>query len=121
MVVQVNAKDSRAKQLPEDVDALKAIIAQRDEKIAAQRHLIDYLRRVAFGKKSEKRARPAGLDEASGQGHLFHAELLAEAERTAKAKRVQGEITLDAPKRPAPRKGRRATFPDHLPRVTTRY
>jgi len=128
MVVQVNAKRPTAGELPDDVETLKALVAQRDdllaqrdEKIAAQRHLIDYLRRIAFGKKSEKRSRPAGMTEASGQGHLFQAELLAEAERTAKAKRVQGEILLDPPKRPAPRKGRRATFPDHLPRITTRY
>ncbi|MCP3920555.1 MAG: IS66 family transposase [bacterium] len=131
----MNAKRRNSDELPDDVEALKAIvaqhaeliaqhaelIAQRDEKIAAQRIVIEHLRKYAFGKKSEKRPRPADLVEADGQGHLFHAELLAEAERTAKAKRVQGEITLDPPKRPAPRKGRRATFPDHLPRITTRY
>ena len=121
MAVQVKPKKPSPDELPDDVAALKAIVAQRDEKIAAQRLVIDHLRKVAFGKKSEKRPRPAHLVEASGQGHLFHAELLAEAERTAKAKGVQGEITLDAPKRPAPRKGRRKTFPDHLPRITTRY
>jgi len=124
----VNAKRPSADGLPDDVAALKELVAQRDEqlaqrdaKIAAQRLVIEHLRTYAFGKKSEKRARPGQLVEASGQGHLFHAELLAEAERTAKAKRVQGEITLDPPKRSAPRKGRRATFPDHLPRITTRY
>lgn len=128
MVVQVNAKRPSAEELPDDVETLKALVAQRDgllaqrdEKIAAQRLVIEHLRIYAFGKKSEKRPRPAHLIEASGQGHLFHAELLAEAERTAKTKRVQGEITLDPPKRPAPRKGRRTSFPDHLPRITTRY
>jgi len=128
MVVQVNTVSPSANELPDDVEKLKALIAeheqvlaQRDEKIAAQRRVIDYLRRVAFGKKSEKRPRLAGAVDAIGQGHLFHAELLAEAERTAKAKHVQGEITLDAPKRSAPRKGRRASFPDHLPRIATRY
>lgn len=128
MVVQVNAKRPSTGELPDDVDALKALVAQhldqlaeRDEQIAAQRLVIEHLRIYAFGKKSEKRPRPAHLTETSGQGHLFHAELLAEAERTAKAKRVQGEITLDPPKRPAPRKGRRASFPDHLPRITTHY
>lgn len=128
MVVQVNAKRRSPGELPDDVEALKALVAQhvdllaqRDEKIAAQRLVIEHLSKIAFGKKSEKRPRLAGQSEASGQGHLFHAELLAEAERTAKAKRVQGEITLDPPKRPAPRKGRRSSFPDHLPRITTRY
>jgi len=106
--------DRRTDELPDDVEELKAIIA-------AQRHVIDCLRRIAFGKKSEKRKRPEPLGEAAGQGHLFHAELVAEAERTAEAKRVQGEILLDPPKRPPPRKGRRTSFPDHLPRITTRY
>lgn len=121
MVVHVEAKERSAGELPDDVEALKSIVAQRDAKIAAQRVVIEHLQKVAFGKKSEKRPRRAQLAETSGQGHLFHAELLAEAERTAKAKQVQGEITLAAPKRPTPRKGRRATFPDHLPRITTRY
>ena len=121
MAVQANAVRPNANELPDDVVKLKELIASREETIAAQRRLIDYLRRVAFGKKSEKRPRLTGAEEALGQGHLFHAELLAEAERTAKAKHVQGEITLDAPKRPAPRKGRRARFPDHLPRIVTRY
>lgn len=128
MVVQVNAKNSKPGELTDDVEQLKALVAQRDEllaqrdeKIAAQRIVIEYLRKIAFGKKRERRLRPAHLAEASGQGHLFHAELLAEAERLAKAKRVQGDITLDAPKRPAARRGRRSTFPDHLPRITTRY
>jgi transposase len=121
MVVPVNAKSSVVDELPDDIEKLKELLAQRDAKIAAQRVVIEHLRKMAFGKKSEKRPRSALLVEASGQGHHFHAELLAEAERTAKAKRVQGEITLDPPKRAAPRKGRRATFSDHLPRITTRY
>jgi hypothetical protein len=105
MVVPVNAKSSVVDELPDDIEKPKELLAQRDAKIAAQRVVIEHLRKMAFGKKSEKRPRSALLVEASGQGHLFHAELLAEAERTAKAKRVQGEITLDPPKRAAPRKG----------------
>ena len=124
----MDAKIRNTNELPDDVDALKALLAQhvellaeRDAKIASQRIVIEHLRQVAFGKKSEKRPRLEHLVEANGQGHLFHAELLAEAERTAKANRVQGDITLDPPKRSAPRKGRRSTFPDHLPRIKTRY
>jgi len=120
MVVQVDSV-RQSDELPDDVEALKELVAALGDKIAAQRRLIDFLRKVAFGKKSEKRPRLAGPIDAIGQGHLFHAELLAEAERTATAKAVQGEITLDPPKRPAPRKGRRASFPDHLPRIVTRY
>jgi transposase len=108
-------------ELPDDVEALKALIAKRDETIAAQRLIIEQLQRSQFGKKSEKRSLDVDRDLAIGQGHLFHAELLAEAERTAREKHVQGDITLAPPKRATPHKGRRASFPDHLPHVTTRY
>lgn len=121
MVVQAKAMDPESLELPDDVAALKAIIALRDETIAAQLHTITILSRIAFGKKSEKRPRAALPVDAVGQGHLFHAELLAEAERTARAKQVQGEIILTPVKRPKMRGGRRARFPAHLPRVETRY
>ncbi len=111
---------TRTPDLPDDVAILKAMVVERDKKIAAQRHAIDVLTRIAFGRSSEKR-RPSPLPEAIGQGHLFHAELLAEAERTAKTKAVQGEITIAPPKRPKKAGGRRAKFPAHLPRVTTSY
>jgi len=113
--------DPESLELPDDVAALKAIIALRDETIAAQLHTITILSRIAFGKKSEKRPRAALPVDAVGQGHLFHAELLAEAERTARAKQVQGEIILTPAKRSKMRGGRRARFPAHLPRVETRY
>ena len=121
MVVQVDAKNRQMDDLPDDIDALKTLVAELDAKVTSQRLVIEHLRQVAFGKKSEKRPRPDVPIEANGQGHLFHAELLAEAERTAKAKHVQGDITLAPPKRRAARKGRRAKFPDHLPRIKTRY
>ena len=128
MVVQADTVATRASDLPDDVEALKALVIERDEVIAEhkativeQRYLIEHWKRVAFGKKSEKRPRLVDEDLACGQGYLFHAELLAEAERTAKEKRVQGEIVSEPPKRRAPRKGRRARFPDHLPRISTRY
>lgn len=110
----------QAHELPDDVATLKAMLAERDEKIAAQAHTIDTLTRIAFGPSSEKRRTPLP-PEAIGQGHLFHADLLVEAERTAKAKGVQGELTLAPPTRPKRRGGRRNTFPAHLPRVSTSY
>ena len=117
LVVPVNTKRARVDGLPDDVEKLKELLAERDATMAAQRFEIEYLRKVAFGKKSEKRPRSADLAELSAQGYLFHAELLAEAERTAQAEGVQGELTLE----PAKRKGRRTRFPDHVPHVTTRY
>ena len=128
MDVRVNVMDPETSKLPDDVAALKAIIAQRDvviaerdEVIAAKEQTIAILTTIAFGKKSEKRPRSTIPADVIGQGHLFHAELVAEAERTARAKRVQGEIVLSPPKRKSKRGGRRPTFPDHLPRVATRY
>ncbi|NOY93357.1 MAG: IS66 family transposase, partial [Deltaproteobacteria bacterium] len=108
-------------ELPDDIAKLKVIIADRDETIAAKDHTIAILSRIAFGKKSEKRPRAAIPGEAIGQGNLFHADLVAEAERTARAKKVQGEIVLTPPKPAAKGGGRRSRFPDHLPRVTTHY
>ncbi len=128
MDVQANVMTLEHSELPDDVAALKVIIAKRNdviaqhvETIAAKDHTIAVLTRIAFGKKSEKRPRTSLPADAIGQGHLFHAELVAEAERTAAAKKVQGEIVLTPPKRAPKRGGRRARFPDHLPRVTTRY
>lgn len=107
--------------LPDDVEALKALLAEKQATIEALQHAIEALRRIAFGKKSERRESPALLADGQVQGNLFYAELLAEAEHTAVVKRVQGELLLEAPRESAPRKGRRSTFPDHLPRVTTAY
>lgn len=128
MVVQVKNPSPRKSDLPDDIDALKAllverdvVIAERDAIIIAKDHRIAILSRIAFGKRSEKRPYVALPADAIGQGHLFHADLVAEAERTALAKKVQGEITLTPPKKKAIRKGRRAKFPAHLPRVTTKY
>ena len=62
-------------ELPDDVEALKALIAERDTgiaerdaRIAAQSHTIDILTRIAFGRSSEKRRAQLPLD-AVGQGH----------------------------------------------------
>jgi len=114
-------------ELPDDVVSLKELIAERDERIAerderiaAQCHTIDILTRIAFGQSSEKRRAPLPPD-AVGQGHLFHADLLVEAERTAAAKGVQGEIVLTPPKKVKRSGGRRRKFPAHLPRVSTAY
>ena len=106
--------------LPDDVAALKALVVEQDEKLAAQRHTIDILTRIAFGKSSEKRRAQIPPDVV-GQGHLFHADLLVEAERTAAAKGVQGEIVLTPPKKAKKAGGRRKKYPDHLPRVSTAY
>ena len=111
---------TKISELPNDVAVLKALIAERDERITLQERTIDVLTRIAFGKSSEKRR--TGLPkDVVGQGHLFHADLLVEAERTAQAKGVQGEIVLTPPKKAKRSGGRRKRFPEHLPRVATTY
>lgn len=116
----------RKAELPDDVDALKAIIASQDEviaekteAIAALRCQVDKLASIAFGKKSEERPRLEIPKDLLAQGYLFHTDLVAEADRLAKEKRVQGDVSLESPKRERPKKGRRAKFPDHVPVVTT--
>jgi transposase len=130
MVVQARAMSGRSQELPDDVERLKAliaerdaIIAERDAKIAAQELLIDKLRRWEFGRKSEKRPLTLDLprDLAIAQGHLFHAELIAEAERTAREKDVQGDLTLAPPKKPAKIRKRRGSVPAHTPKITSHY
>jgi transposase len=128
MGASATAPDARAASLPDDVAALKAIIAQRDgaiaqrdELIAEQRHRIEVLNRIAFGPQSERRACDSLQPEAFGQLSLFYADILAEAERTAREKQVQGEVVTGPPKAARKKGGRRNQFPDHLPRIETRY
>jgi len=112
----------RALELPQDVDALHALviahraqIAEQREEIARLAHQYQVLAKLVFGRKSEKRApepMPPGL-----QGHLFLADIAAEAERLAEAHRVVATVEVPAHTRtPAKRRGE---FPDHLPLVRT--
>ena len=112
----------RALELPQDVEALHALviahraqIAEQREEIARLAHQYQVLAKLVFGRKSEKRApepMPPGL-----QGHLFLADIAAEAERLAEAHRVVATVEVPAHTRtPAKRRGE---FPDHLPLVRT--
>ena len=67
---------SKSFELPDDVEQLKALVI-------AQRHRIEQLERIAFGRSSEKRplAAPKGIHP--GQGHLFLSALVADAEDVA--------------------------------------
>lgn len=125
MNAQGNAKvlraESRLQGLSDEVEALKALLAEKNATIEALQQRIEALCQIAFVKKSERRQPSHLLPDGQVQGHLFHTELLADAERTAVDKKVQGELLLEAPRESAPRKGRRSTLPDHLPRVTTAY
>jgi len=102
--------------LPDDVDALKALVVKQAEKIAALEHNLDLL--IRWQGDPKKRA-TGGLEE-NGQGHLFALDLVAEAERTSAEAQTRASIELTPPK-PRKKGGRRSKFPGHLPRVKTRY
>ena len=111
----------RALELPQDVEALHALViaqrewlADRDETIAQLEQQYRVLAKLVFGRSSEQRRAPidAGL-----QGHLFVAEIAAEAERLAEALRVVA--TVEVPAHTRMKAKRRGEFPDHLPLVRT--
>ncbi len=106
--------------LEQRVAEQESTIAEKSQVIERQKIRIEYLSQSKFGRSSERRSRTQQGDGCL-QGDLFHAELIAEADRTAELKHVQGEITLAPPKKPKKRGGRRKKLPDHLPTVTTRY
>ena len=108
-------------QLPDDVDALKALVVHLREEVQGLKHNVEVYRRMAFGPSSEKRS---SADPDSGhpkQAHLFAVALLEEAERVSREKQVQGTVETALPTKPKSRSGRRERFPAHLPRVKTRY
>ena len=123
-----------AEQLPDDVDALKALLAERDAMlgereavIAKQRseivrlaHNVEIFKRLAFGKSSERRSAPPTHDNPA-QGHLFAALLLEEAERHSDAQSGHGSIEQKSTGKPRGKGGRRKKFPEHLPRWRTTY
>lgn len=105
--------------LPDDVDALKALIGAQHERIAELEHENGLLRKAAFAPKSERRPTSAFVFE-PGQMHLLFPELLEAAERVADSKNVQGEVEIRSPGRSqVPR--RRKQFPAHLPVIRTTF
>ena len=111
-----------ARDLPRDLNALKSLVvtqrqwlAERDEEIARLEQHNQMLTKLIFGKSSEKRA-PLPTDS-SLQGHLFIQEIAAEAARLAEQYKVAATVEVHAHTRV--KKGRRASFPEHLPTVRT--
>ncbi len=112
----------RALELPRDVESLKLLVLshrqtidhQREE-IARLEHNNQLLAKLVFGKSSEKRL-PSPID-ASLQGNLFLKEIAAEAARLAAQCNVAATVEVHAHTRV--KKGRRSTFPEHLPTVRT--
>ena len=136
-------------QLPDDVAALKALlidrgstiekqletIAQQGETIARQgeaiarqgeaivtlEHNVEVYRRMAFGSPSERRPKADAEPLHPHQAHLFARDLLAEAERVSREKQVEGSIETATPTKPKTKGGGGKRFPEHLPRVKSRY
>ncbi|MCI0435204.1 MAG: IS66 family transposase, partial [Gemmatimonadetes bacterium] len=105
----------RALELPQDVEALRAlVIAQRDT-IAQLEQYTRSLVKLVFGRSSEKRE-PTSR-ELAAQGHLFLAEIAAEAERLTETLRVVA--TVEVPAHTRTKSKRRGEFPAHLPVVRT--
>lgn len=106
--------------LPTDIEALHAVIAAQASELAAARAglvaktleveklriQLARLRRMQFGRSSEKLARAAEQLEL----------MLEEAEATAAAETPEPESGTAAPPEAKPRRGRRP-LPDHLPRT----
>ena len=111
-----------ALELPHDVEALHALVLADRQTIAQLRDANAQLEqhnrllaKLVFGRSSEKRvSEPA---DASLQGHLFLADIAAEAERLAAEHKVVA--TVEVPAHARTKAKRRGEFPAHLPVVRT--
>lgn len=111
------AADSR--KLPDDVEALKALIAAQQARIRELEHAVHVLTRMKFAPKSERRAAD-GFALEQGQMHLLVPELIEAAERVADEMRVEGTVEVRSEgqsKRPR----RRKHFPPHLPVIRSTF
>jgi len=112
--------------LPHDTKALITLVLQQREQIHRlehdkQRLEHDYrtLFKIAFGRSTERRPVEC-TGEGSPQGWLFAQEILAEAVKLAAE--YPAEVGIEVarvPRAPRKKKGRRKTFPGHLPVVRT--
>ena len=67
--------------LPEDIDALKALVLRQHQEIAELQQDVRVLRRLVFGPSSERRVPPV---TSVLQGSLFFREIATEAARLVK-------------------------------------
>jgi transposase len=104
--------------LPDDVEALKALVVKQRERIAALEHNLELL--IRWQQDTGSYGQSSGPLPENGQGHLFALDLVVEAESTSAAAETRASIEL-TPAKPRKSGGRRSKFPDHLPRAKTRY
>ncbi len=101
---------------------LEAENATLHDLVKALKHNVEVYRRLAFGPSSEKRGgSDTDLTAPPEQGHLFYAQLVAEARETAERNGIDASIEASPPKKARKPKGRRGKLPDHVPTVTTKY
>jgi transposase len=107
-------RDSEIAKLSAELDVLRT-------KNAELAHNVEVYRRMVFGPSTERRT--SGTDYAMhpSQGHLFAADLLADAERLAKETGAKGAVETSAASKPRKKGRRRSQFPSHLPTVSTRF
>lgn len=117
---------AREWELPHEVEALKALVAERDAqiqecrwRIAELEHQNRILAKIAFAPRSERRP-SRDFDPNLHQGWLLFPELLEAAERVADATGQRGEVEIRSAGRERPA-GRRKVFPPHLPVFRTTY
>ncbi|MBI3269270.1 MAG: IS66 family transposase [Planctomycetes bacterium] len=108
-----------ARRLPDDVEALKALVAEQDAHIRALEHRVQVLSKALFAPSSERRpSKDFRMDP--GQMHLLFPELVEAAERVADEKQVEGSVEVKASgEKKTPR--RRKHFPPHLPVIRTTF
>ncbi len=122
--------------LPDDIATLQSLLQrERDERVTAiealhldRKRLESEIRRlendnrllhkIVFGRSTEKR--PVEVDgEGNPQGWIFANEIIAEAVRLADEYGTETKVHIEAPRPKAKKKGRRQSFPKHLPVVQT--
>jgi len=115
-----------ARDLPHDIDKLKALVLEQRDLILRLEHDKQRLEhdnrilyKIAFGRSTEKRHVQLSGD-GSPQGWLFAQDIVAEATRLAAEYPSQVGVEVKRTARaPRKKKGRRKTFPVHLPVVRT--
>lgn len=136
----MHVMETRARGLPNDISALKALVhaerervAERDlqiahhdseiathkQSIAALEHNLHLYAKWLWGPRSEKR--PVVLEQHAAMPSLPCASLLEDVQRLADRTGVEGRLEVEAPKEARAKTAtkRRSSFPEHLPRVRT--
>lgn len=115
---------ANARELPDDIEALKALLlAERersstlDTRIAQLEHTIHLYSKWLWGPRTEKRA--PEVAPTPGQAHLLFVELLEAAQRVADQHGVRGSLEVTPPKAPKSKAKPRREFPAHLPVART--